>query len=193
MLPRRVPMASKNPVREAAAAFVRGTAFGWGKRDLATWLVCQYSPCLASDAAVHPDLRLSARVGEAFGSVPPPPPRDFAIDEECVERLVLETRSIVLKLLGDLAWPSHRATIADRAIRNGAVIHVGAPGSRGTWAPVGRRSMRLAQRVASLFIADALNHSADYRDLALCRDCGALGFSGPIPHDTLCDRALRVA
>lgn len=179
------PASPASPIREAAAEFVRGTTFGWGRRDLAAWLVCHYSPCLVADAAVHPDgIRSLA---------PNLSPASVRLDDECIERLILDARCSVLKLLADLAWPSEATARAQNAIGAGHVIAT--PDRRGDrhWAPVGRRRMRLAERVGSLFIADALEHPLDYPGLSLCRACGELGFGAKAVHQAGCDHTRRVA
>lgn len=188
MLPRRSPIASSRPassVRQAAAEFVRGTTFGWGRRDLASWLVCQYSPCLVSDAA---------HAGTQHGCAASLSSASTHLDDERVEQLILDARCSVLRLLSDLGWPSQAASLARDAIGAGHVIELRDGRDQLSWAPVGRSRMRLAERVASLFIADALNNPRDYRNVALCRYCGELGFSAKTPHPPWCERAaLRVA
>ncbi|MBX3207298.1 MAG: hypothetical protein KF764_19785 [Labilithrix sp.] len=196
MLPRRSPVASTiviasaaSPVRLAATEFVRGTTFGWGKRELAAWLVCHYAPCLASDAVVHPD-GAGPRSTTHSG---PLSTTSAHLDGDRVERLILEARSSVLRLLADLAWPSQAAVRARSAIAAGFVIETRAPRAESVWAPVGRKRMRLADRVASLFIADAIDNPHDYRGLSLCRACGEVGFGGDAAHEPSCERARHVA
>jgi hypothetical protein len=173
-------------VRAAAAEFIRGTSLGWGRRDLARWLVCHYSPCLVSDATVHPDGHAAA-VSASLSAA------SSGLDDERVEQLILDARSSVLRMLADLAWPSQAMAIAQSAIGSGSVIEMRDRLGNRSWAPVGRKRMRLADRVASLFIADALNTPQDYRNVSMCRDCGDLGFSAPIAHLSWCERARRVA
>ncbi len=188
MLPRRSEIASIKPassVRQAAAAFVRGTTFGWGRRDLASWLVCHYSPCLVSDAAAQPDTQRACTASLSAASA--------HLDDERVEQLILDARCSVLRLLSDLGWASQAAVLARDAIGSGYVIEMRDPLGEPSWAPVGRNKMRLAERVGSLFIADALNHPRDYRNVTLCRYCGELGFSAKTAHPSWCERALRVA
>jgi len=191
MLPRRSEKPRVTPaptsVREAAAEFIRGTSCGWGRRDLATWLVCHYSPCLVSDATIHPD-RVPDNEEPAMLSV-----ASSGLDDEQVERLILDARSSVLRMLFDLAWPSQATAITQNAIGAGHVAPLRDAAGSVTWAPVGRRRMRLADRVASLFIADALNVPHQYSGITLCRSCGELGFTAAIAHESWCDRALQVA
>lgn len=189
MLPRRSQIASSKPassVRQAATEFVRGTTFGWGRRELATWLVCHYSPCLVTDATAKPDAQGACRASLSAAS--------SHLDDERVEQLILDARSSVLRLLSDLGWASQAANLARDAIGSGHVIEMRDPLGQLSWAPVGRTKMRLAERVSSLFIADALNNPRDYRNVTLCRYCGELGFSARTNHPSWCERAaLRVA
>ena len=188
MLPRRSEIFSLKPsssVREAAAEFVRGTTFGWGRRDLATWLVRHYSPCLITDAAAQPDAQRACTATLSAAS--------SHLDDERVEQLILDARSSVLRLLSDLGWASQAAILARDAIGSGHVLEMRDPLGQLSWAPVGRARMRLADRVGSLFIADALNNPRDYRNVTLCRYCGELGFSAKANHPSWCERALRVA
>jgi hypothetical protein len=170
------------PARQAAIEFLRGTAFGWGKRELAHWLVCHYSPCLVVDATRHPDAP-----GAAALEVTP------NLDEPQLERLVLDARASTLKLLADLPWPTEAAAHVDAALGAGHVIAMcDAQGER-HWAPVGRRRMRLAQRVASLLIADYMERPQDYLTTSLCRGCGELVFGSKDEHAVLCEGAWDAA
>jgi hypothetical protein len=186
MLPRRSPIASlrpPSPVREAATEFIRGTTLGWGRRDLASWLVCHYSPCLVTD-----DVR--TRGQSCFASLSRASTR---LDEESVERVILDARSSVLRLLAALASSSQAAAAARNAIGSGFVIARRDSQGDLRWAPVGRQRMRLADRVGSLFIADALANPRDYRGVSLCRYCGELGFGMRSAHQSWCEHARHVA
>ncbi len=188
MLPRHSAIVSLNTassVRKAAAEFVRGTTFGWGRRELATWLVCHYSPCLVSDATAQKDTQQGCTASLSAASA--------HLDDERVEQLILDARCSVLRLLSDLGWASQAASLGRDAIGSGFVIEQRDPLGQLIWAPVGRNRMRLADRVGSLFIADSLNNARDYRNVTLCRYCGELGFSEKANHPSWCERALRVA
>lgn len=171
-----------SPARQAVVEFLRGTAFGWGRRELASWLVCQYSPCLVVDAARHPDAGDLPRMDVAP-----------SLDEEQIERLILDARNGTLKLLADLPWPTEAAAHVDAALGAGHVIAMcDARGAR-HWAPVGRRRMRLVQRVASLLIADYMESPKDYLTTSLCRGCGELVFGSKDDHRALCEGAWDAA
>lgn len=174
-----------SPVRDAAIDFVRGTAFGWGRRELASWLVCQYSPCLVVDAAVHPD-RSRALADNVTTALLP-------IEDELLERLILDARCSTLKLLADLPWPTEAEAHTRAARAAGHVVSTCDARGRRRWAPVGRRRMRLADRVASLFVADYLDTPSDYRITSLCRACGELVFGPKAEHQARCEHARDVA
>ncbi|HVH44362.1 MAG TPA: hypothetical protein VM925_18545 [Labilithrix sp.] len=175
-------------VREAAAEFIRGTTFGWGRHDLATWLVSQYAPCLVADVPQSADKEAAEADAVSSHST-----ASSQLDDDRIEQLILDARSTVLRMLSDLAWPSHAKEISQRAVASGAVIALRDAIGTPTWAPVARKRMRLAERVSSLFIADSLNTPHQYRNISLCRHCGELGFTAPIPHPSWCERAARVA
>jgi len=157
-------------------AFVRGTTVGWSRRDLAEWLVCQYSPCV-----VHPaddEEPMSDRVSERASSV----------DELVVERVILDARTRALRLLGDLVVPWQASPIARLSVASG-IVTAQREGGAVAYAPVGRRTMRLADRVTSLFVADYLNQPTDYRWLMLCRECGEMSFASELAHAAWCEAA----
>lgn len=193
LLPRTsqtVPVTSHapvSPIRRAAIDFIRGTTFGWGRRELATWLACQYSPCLAADATTHPD----ATPGKPASSESVAP--SLRLDDDMIERLILDARAGVLTLLADLPWPSEVELHAQAAIASGHVIATHDPSGERRWAPVGRRRMRLVERVSSLLVVDAMCSPNDYRNLSLCRSCGELLFGSKEEHEPRCDDARRVA
>lgn len=183
VVPAKPSPESASPIRQAANEFVHGTAFGWGRRELATWLVCQYSPCLVADAAVHPD---GGVLSDGIAT-------SMQLDDESLERLILDARCGVLKLLADLPWPSEVAIHAEAAIGAGHVVATHDASGARRWVPVGRKRMRLVERVGSLLIADALENPSDYLMLSLCRTCSELLFGGKAEHQATCGNARHVA
>lgn len=162
-------------IREAGCAFVRGTASGWSRRDLAAWLLCHYAPATARANGAAPS---NAR---AFASE--------AVDDALLEEIILDARVKTLRLLADLAFPSLAAARARELLAHGAVARVSFYGGA-LHAPVALARLRLSERVESLFVADWLNAPFDYRSIDLCRACGALAV-GHVPpeHETWCPRA----
>jgi hypothetical protein len=89
-------------------------------------------------------------------------------------------------LLADLAFPSLAAPRARALIASGGIA-----ADRGAYAPVSLARMRLADRVASLFVADWLNDPTDYRKITHCRACGGIAFRPPIAPPPCAASALR--
>lgn len=168
-----VPESRLDRVRGAGAAFVRGTTLGWGRRDLAEWLVCQYSPCAA--APNHRE--------RAYTAPSPAQP----VDDVVVEPIILEARARTLRLLGDLVVPWQASPIARLAVAAGIVVSQHDARGGVAYSPVALERMRLADRVASLFVADYLNRPTDYRWLVMCRECGELSFATELAHSAWCE------
>jgi hypothetical protein len=151
---------------------MRGTTIGWSRRDLADWLVCQYAPCAApASYQESPDL---------------PPAAERALDDGIVEGIILDARRSALRLLGELVVPWQASPIARLAVASGMVVSQRDARGAVAYSPVKLKRLRLADRVASLFIADYLNRPTDYRWLAMCRECGELSFSDELEHSSWC-------
>jgi hypothetical protein len=159
-------------VRGAASAFLRGTTLGWGRRELADWLLCQYAPCAATplDDDRAPELPASERT----------------VDEGILERVILDARGRALRLLADLVAPSQASPVARLAVACGTVAAQRDARGGIAYSPVGLARMRLGDRVASLFIADYLNHPGDYHNVTMCRECGELAFGADVEHSAWC-------
>lgn len=141
---------------------------GWGRRELAQWLVCHYGPCVIPNDERDPSER---------GASGP-----LTISESSVVELVCDARAAVLRILWELGDREKAEILARSMIATGAVM--GLRDSRGGIAhvPANIPRMRLVERVASLFVADYLNAPFDYRDLRVCADCGAIAWSAPLKH-----------
>lgn len=174
------PVHEPSAERSAIAAFLRGTATGWSKRDLATWLMHHYSPCLASDAAVHPDGRLIAATRAGSGG---------RVNDESLELTILGARSAALRLLADLGSPLASALTKDARV-NGFVVGQRDRLGSVRWAPIGRSRMRLADRVSSLLVADYMNAPSDYATATFCRSCSEIGLGGPVEHAEGCPHGV---
>ena len=174
-----IPESRLERVRFAAAAFMRGTTLGWGRRDLAEWLVCQYAPCTVKpEEDVEELLRRTAPSGH-----------DIRLDDMTVERVVLDARARALRLLADLVVPWQASPIARLAVASGIVLSQRDPRGGIAHAPVDLPGMRLGERIASLFIADYLNRPTEYRWVMMCRECGELAFATEIAHAESCEAA----
>jgi hypothetical protein len=159
-------------VRGAASAFLRGTTAGWSRRELADWLVCQYAPCAATP--LYPESAEEA------------PASERTVDEGILERVILDARGRALRLLADLVAPSQASPIARLAVACGRVASQRDVRGGIAYSPVGLKRMRLGDRVASLFVADYLNHPSDYRWVTMCRECGEVAFAADLEHASWC-------
>lgn len=167
------PESRLDRVRGAGAAFIRGTTIGWSRRDLANWLVCHYAPCAATPIGVDTDIL--------------PPACERVLDEGILERVILDARADVLRLLGDLVVPWQASPLARLAIATGAVVAQRDARGAVAYSPVALKRLRFSERVASLFLADYLNQPLDYRWLMMCRECGELSFTDELEHATWCE------
>jgi len=168
-----IPLSTLDRVRGAGSSFLRGTTVGWGRRELADWLVCQYAPCAAT--SLYPE------------SPEPSPASERTLDEGILERVILDARGHALRLLADLVVPWQASPIARLAVACGTVVSQRDERGGIAYSPVGLKRMRLGERVASLFIADYLNHPTDYRWVMTCRECGELAFSAELTHASWCE------
>ncbi len=165
-----------NACRSAGLAFLAGAESGWGKLELAEWLLGPY-------AAV------STRLGESDGNALSVAGTMAAsmgsgiVRATAVEELIELVRVAVSSTLVEL----HRdETLAiTQAIRERHVAWARA--SEGlVWTPVDHPRMRLEARVTSLFAVDYLLRPRAYElDLAVCTSCDHVSFDGA---DRSCDR-----
>jgi hypothetical protein len=140
--------------RSATIAFLRGS--GWGKRELAAWLVGRYRPLCAlarGHAEPRPATGRPAGLAKCDASLP----------------LVLRAarRSVVASIHAALVsegWGD--PGLVDPSLREGMAAghvlpvedHLGEPG----WVPADRPRMRLADRVASLALAHRLTAPGEF-------------------------------
>jgi hypothetical protein len=162
-------------VRDAGAAFVRGTTLGWGRRDLANWLVCHYAPCAVPARGEDRDSR--------------PPALERTLDDGILTRVIVDARVHVLRLLRDLANPVLASPVARLAIASGAVAPRRDAYAGVVYVPVALTRLRLQERAGSLFVADYLNRPHEYGRLVICSGCGELAFTGEIEHVEWCEAA----
>lgn len=167
------PMSRLDRVRSAGAAFVRGTTQGWGRRDLADWLLCHYAPCAATP--FYPE------------RTDTPPDGERTVDEAALEPIIFEARARVLRLLGELVVPWQASPVARLAVASGIVVSQRDERGGVAYSPVALKRMRFAERVASLFIADYLNRPSEYRWVMMCRECGELSFATELAHAPSCE------
>jgi hypothetical protein len=162
--------ATARACREAGIAFVRGTTSGWGRSDLASWLVCHYAPSVIPCGDAGPRRACGITV----------------VDEPTIERVVLEARAKVLRTLSELTVRDRATTLARTFIARGDVLAVRDSTGGVAHAPVDRPRMALADRVVSLFVADWLNDRLSYRVVKHCGECGDVAIGGALAHDASC-------
>lgn len=156
--------------REAGVSFVRGTTSGWGRSELARWLVGHYAPAVMACGDVGPRRACGLTV----------------VDEPTIEQVVLDARARVLRTLSELTVNDRGTTLARTFISRGEVIAVRDGLGYVAHAPVDRARMTLADRVVSLFVADWLNDRLAYRVVQHCGECGEVGIGGPVSHGDSC-------
>jgi hypothetical protein len=156
--------------REAGVAFVRGTTSGWGRSDLARWLVGQYAPAVVACGDVGPRRACGITV----------------VDEPTIEQVVLDARARVLRTLSELTVMDRATTLARTFIARGEVLGVRDGLGFVAHAPVDRARMPLSDRVVSLFVADWLNDRLAYRVVHHCGECGEVGIGKPLAHGGSC-------
>ena len=142
--------------RQAAVLFVREAAqAGWGRRELADWLVCHYGPCVTgSDDSPR---RSPFPPAEDWSDPSPVTLRESTIGELCAA-----ARMRMIALLEDLRDRDTGESIARSMIARGLVFGERDEHGAVAYLPVNRRQLRLADRLASLFVADYLNFPFDY-------------------------------
>jgi hypothetical protein len=155
--------------RSAALGFAWSAHHGWGRRELARWLVGPY-----------------ARAAAATRTLPVSGMRRAVIHrpltEECVESLLQEARAEVVEVLRTVWSWTHDAAAVRARIDEGLVAGIVDDASDLGFAPVDHARMRLVDRVRSLFIADYLTRPSDYAAFAVCSDCDGATFDGALYH-----------
>jgi hypothetical protein len=149
--------------RSAGLAFLEGARGGWGKRQLAEWLVGPYQAVA---------LRLAGKGGDAGrGHIATP------VTESAVQELVDLVRIAVGSAISELRRGD--TSCVTLAIRDQTLAS--AHDARGVvWIPADRPRIRLEARVLSLFLADYLLRSEPYErgDVTVCSDCDSVSFDG---------------
>jgi hypothetical protein len=156
--------------RSAALRFAWSAHNGWGRRELARWLVGPYAHAVAATRALRASGTRRAVVHRE-------------LDEETVEQLLATTRTEILEMLrGVWSW-THDARAARAKIGEGLVAGIVDEAGGLGYAPVDNVRMRLVERVRSLFVADYLTRPGDYAAFAVCEDCDGATFDGGLYHE----------
>jgi hypothetical protein len=155
--------------RSAALGFAWSAHQGWGRRELARWLIGPYAHAASA-----------TRVLRASGK--PSAVEHRPIDEASIQDLLCRTRREILEVLRN-AWSwAHDTTAARAWVDEGIVAGIADETSDLGYAPVDRAGMRLIDRVRSLFIADYLTRPSDYAAFAVCDGCDGATFDGGLYH-----------
>lgn len=155
--------------RSAALGFAWSAHHGWGRRELARWLVGPYAHAVAATRS----LRASGTRQAVERRV---------LDEETVEELLATARAEIIDVLrGVWSW-THDAASVRASIGEGLVAGIVDEASGLGFAPVDNVRMRLVERVRSLFVADYLTRPGDYAAFAVCDDCDGATFDGGLYH-----------
>jgi len=155
--------------RSAALGFAWSAHHGWGRRELARWLVGPY----AQAAAATRSLRTSGLRRAVTHR---------RLDETIVEDLLTAARAEIIEMLrGVWSWTDDGAFVRAR-ISEGLIAGIVDESSELGYAPIDNPNMRLVDRVRSLFVADYLTRPADYAAFAVCDDCDGATFDGGLYH-----------
>jgi hypothetical protein len=155
--------------RSAALGFAWSAHHGWGRRELARWLIGPYARAVAATRTLRGS-------GTRLAVVHRP------LDEATVEELLVTARGEVLDVLrGVWSW-THDSAAIRRYIEEGLIAGISDDQSSLGFAPVDGARMRLVDRVRSLFVADYLTRPADYAAFAVCAECDGATFDGGLYH-----------
>lgn len=158
--------------RSAALGFAWGADRGWGRRELARWLVGPYARAVSVSHA--------ARSGVRRGFTERP------LAEDTVKHLLRRSHAYLLDGLRSAATWRRDAAFAREMIDEGFVVGLTDESSAIGYAPLDAFDMRLVDRVRSLFVADFLTRPADYDHFAVCETCGGATFDRLASHRNEC-------
>ncbi len=156
--------------RAAGLAFVAGVDSGWGRVEVARWLLQAYAPVVA----FAPPSQVAVSAARS------------SFTSESLERVLLDTRDRIVKMLATAPGEWEEAGFAAHMVEGGFVVGVRDRDGALGFAPNDRPDMRLVDRVRSLFVADFLTRPHDYARLEVCEDCGRISFEGNLEHADWC-------
>lgn len=159
--------------RNAALSFVREAHLGWGRRELAQWLIGPYAQATAATRGV----RSTCSIADGGAA-----PRGRNLDEASITKLMTSARGELLEFLrSSWSW-SNDAVSVRSSVEKGLVAGLCDERSDLGFGPLDNVGMGLVDRVRSLFIADYLTRSEDYETFAVCEDCEVATFDGGLYH-----------
>jgi hypothetical protein len=149
--------------RSAALAFGLSTHLGWGRTDLARWLVGPYAEAVAATR--------SLRVSGTRAAVVHRP-----VEEDTIQELLATARAEILEVLRGVPSWTHDGASVRTLLGEGLVAGIVDETSNLGFAPLDSGRMRLAARVRSLFVADYLTRPKDYGSFVICDRCETATF-----------------
>lgn len=166
--------------RTAGLEILAGARAGnWDRMDIGRWLLKSYA--VATIPATNTIVELRRKAGGGL----------LDASDVAITRLLDQTRAHVVERLRNCTRSWEAAGFARDMVEGGFVVGVADAYDAIGYAPVDDRSMRLADRVASLFVADYLTRPRDYESLVVCESCGEVSFSWAEVHDPHCARTPR--
>jgi hypothetical protein len=164
--------------RSAALGFAWGANRGWGRLELARWLVGPYERAISSTrhlrgSGIHRRVVL-----------------DRPLDPKTIEDMLIRTHAWLIETLRrSWSWVDD-ASFARDILDAGLVVGVADDFGGIGYAPSESSDMRLIDRVRSLFIADYLTRPHDYARFGVCDGCDGVTFDWAGLHDD-CSSAFR--
>jgi hypothetical protein len=162
--------------RSAAIDFLDGVRDGWGKRELAAWLIGPYhqlsllrcAPAEIASAEVVPQMPRRA-------------PSAKRIADQDIDKTMRDARNQVLHVIQRFASGDPTAeTFVWRVRSRGALARVEDETGRAGLVPNEVPAQRLVERILSLIAADYVARPLDYEDRAtICATCKTVTFD---PH-----------
>jgi hypothetical protein len=163
--------------REAAVAFLNGAHTGWGKSELAAWLLGPYARATTFvrragfDRFVDDSRTAQARV----------------VCPSSLASVMIDARCEVIATIASLERPEEGVTFAFSAINHALITRCRDELGDAGWAPFPPERLRLADRLLGLVAVDYLARPLDYEDtFAVCTTCGAVAFDATARARGLC-------
>lgn len=166
--------------RDVAVAFLNGAHSGWGKRELAAWLIGPYARATSyvRRGTVEPSFDGGSDI-------------ERAVSPTALARVMDDARSEVIATIGSLTVPEEGVAFAFAAISRALVVRCADELGDLGWAPFPPQRLRLADRLLSLVAVDYLARPLDYEQaFAVCERCGVVAFDTTARSRGLCRRHL---
>ena len=142
--------------RDAALALLGGISEGWGKRELAYWLVGPYARAT----------RHTPR-GERVAFVS----HDEPVTDTAIDALLSRVRTQLVVSLERAALEGGALDFSGDILLRGVVKRAVSADGEDVWFPVDAARLRLRDRLRSLFVAHYMNDPASYDTLFVCHRC----------------------